>query len=176
MVKLLLVIIFAYYCSSSSHPRTTATAFQQTAIITGVAPRRHQHPTTTMATISSPTRRHSSSFSSIQQHHQHARPRSPLVLRMEQGESAASPQEEDPGDAATEEHCDFQHKPLSWNRRLRNYFKGPDDGLTFKQRLAKMGLAVALSYGWVSNMSYSVSVSVAWYIFSKRVRWRVALC
>jgi hypothetical protein len=29
---------------------------------------------------------------------------------------------------------------------------------------------VFLSYGWVSNMSYSVTVSLAWYIFSKRVR------
>lgn len=38
-----------------------------------------------------------------------------------------------------------------------------------KEKLAKMGLAAALSYGWVSNMSYGVSVSLAWYIFSKRV-------
>jgi hypothetical protein len=56
----------------------------------------------------------------------------------------------------------------SWRTKVRNYFRGPQDGLTTKQRLAKMGLAAALSYGWVSNMSYSVSVSVAWYIFSKQ--------
>lgn len=31
-----------------------------------------------------------------------------------------------------------------------------------------MGLAAALSYGWVSNMSYSVTVSLAWYISCKR--------
>jgi hypothetical protein len=43
-----------------------------------------------------------------------------------------------------------------------------DDGLTFRQRLAKAGLSVVLSYGFVSNMSYCVSVSVAWYIFCKR--------
>ena len=43
-----------------------------------------------------------------------------------------------------------------------------DDGLTFRQKLAKLGLSVALSYGWVSNVSYSVTVSLAWYIFSKR--------
>jgi hypothetical protein len=42
------------------------------------------------------------------------------------------------------------------------------DGLTFRQKLAKLGLSVALSYGWVSNVSYSVTVSLAWYIFSKR--------
>lgn len=53
-------------------------------------------------------------------------------------------------------------------QKVINYFKGPQDGLTFKQRLAKMGLAAALSYGWVSNMSYAVSVSCAWFIFSKR--------
>jgi hypothetical protein len=59
---------------------------------------------------------------------------------------------------------------LTWKTKIRNYLKGPDDGLTFKQRLAKMGLATALSYGWVSNMSYSVTVSAAWYIFSKQAR------
>ena len=37
----------------------------------------------------------------------------------------------------------------------------PDDGLTFKQRLAKAGLSVLLSYGFVSNMSYCVTVSLA---------------
>lgn len=52
---------------------------------------------------------------------------------------------------------------------LKQYVSPPDDGSTFRQRLAKLGLAAALSYGWVSNMSYSVSVSLAWYIFSKRV-------
>jgi hypothetical protein len=46
--------------------------------------------------------------------------------------------------------------------------KTEDDGLTFRQRLGKAGLSVVLSYGFVSNMSYCVSVSVAWYIFCKR--------
>ena len=55
-------------------------------------------------------------------------------------------------------------------QKLKKYFSPPDDGLTFRQRLAKMGLAAVLSYGWVSNMSYSVSVSLAWYVSSKRVR------
>lgn len=53
--------------------------------------------------------------------------------------------------------------------KIRRYFRGPNDGLSFRQRMTKMGLAVALSYGWISNMSYSVSVSLAWYIFSKQV-------
>ena len=46
--------------------------------------------------------------------------------------------------------------------------KEDDDGLTFRQKLAKMGLSVVLSYGWVSNMSYSITVSLAWFISSKR--------
>jgi len=62
--------------------------------------------------------------------------------------------------------------------RLRKYYAKSDDGLTFRQRLGKMGLNVALSYGWVSNMSYAVTVSLAWYIFSKRVSmvsWGLAI-
>ena len=62
-------------------------------------------------------------------------------------------------------------QPTSLRTRVRNYFQGPQDGLSTKQRLTKMGLAVALSYGWVSNLSYCVSVSLAWYIFNKRVRF-----
>ena len=46
--------------------------------------------------------------------------------------------------------------------------KKDDDGLTIGQKLAKMGMSVLLSYGFVSNMSYSITVSLAWYIFSKR--------
>ena len=52
--------------------------------------------------------------------------------------------------------------------RQRLFPPKPDDGLTFRQRLAKAGMSVALSYGWVSNVSYSITVSLAWYIFSKR--------
>jgi hypothetical protein len=59
-----------------------------------------------------------------------------------------------------------------WWQSIRSVYTSgtTSDGLTFRQRLAKMGLATVLSYGWVSNMSYGVSVSTAWYIFSKRVR------
>lgn len=55
-----------------------------------------------------------------------------------------------------------------FQRFRKKYFAKQDDGLTFKQRMAKAGLSVALSYGWVSNVSYSVTVSLAWYIFNKR--------
>ena len=43
------------------------------------------------------------------------------------------------------------------------------DGLTTRERLAKMGLSALLSYGWVSNMSYAVTLSLSWYGFSKKV-------
>eukprot|EP01082_Thalassiosira_pseudonana_P003960 g2836.t1 g2836 contig12:891763-892215(+) len=42
------------------------------------------------------------------------------------------------------------------------------DGLTTRERLAKMGLSALLSYGWVSNMSYAVTLSLSWYGFSKK--------
>ena len=55
--------------------------------------------------------------------------------------------------------------------KIKSWLSGGnnDDGLTGKQRLAKMGLAALLSYGWVSNMSYSISISLAWFIFSRQV-------
>jgi len=61
----------------------------------------------------------------------------------------------------------------SWKRILFFYKynkggKNDDDGLTFRQKLAKMGLSVLLSYGFVSNTSYCVTVSLAWFGFSKK--------
>ena len=49
-------------------------------------------------------------------------------------------------------------------------FQKEKDGLTTRQRLAKMGLSALLSYGWVSNMSYAVTLSLSWYTHSKKVR------
>eukprot|EP00545_Synedropsis_sp_CCMP1620_P008017 CAMPEP_0119013436 /NCGR_PEP_ID=MMETSP1176-20130426/8447_1 /TAXON_ID=265551 /ORGANISM="Synedropsis recta cf, Strain CCMP1620" /LENGTH=209 /DNA_ID=CAMNT_0006966527 /DNA_START=137 /DNA_END=766 /DNA_ORIENTATION=+ len=46
--------------------------------------------------------------------------------------------------------------------------KKEDDGLTFRQKLSKAGLAVVLSYGAVSNFSYGISMSIAWYGFSRK--------
>lgn len=60
-------------------------------------------------------------------------------------------------------------KPISFRERIRKlWVKDDDDGLTTRQRLAKMGLAAVLSYGWVSNVSYAICVSIAWYGFSKK--------
>ncbi|CAJ1953340.1 unnamed protein product [Cylindrotheca closterium] len=63
-----------------------------------------------------------------------------------------------------------EDKSLSRTARLRKKLFPPkeDDGLTFKQKLSKAGLSVMLSYGWVSNVSYSITVSLAWFIFSKQ--------
>lgn len=40
--------------------------------------------------------------------------------------------------------------------------------MSTKEMLAKMGLSTLLSYGWVSNMSYCVTVSLAWFGFTKK--------
>lgn len=58
-----------------------------------------------------------------------------------------------------------QEKKRWWKRG-----KTEDDGLSFRQKLAKAGLSVVLSYGAVSNMSYGISMSIAWYAFSRKVR------
>lgn len=47
--------------------------------------------------------------------------------------------------------------------------KDGEEQLSFRQKLAKAGLAVALSYGAVSNATYSVCMSIAWYGFSIKV-------
>lgn len=72
--------------------------------------------------------------------------------------------------SSTDDILDTTPAKRSFVQSVREYFAPAKDGLTFRQRLAKMGLAAVLSYGWVSNMSYCVSVSLAWYIFSKQVR------
>jgi len=57
-------------------------------------------------------------------------------------------------------------------RNLLGRFKGnkneEDDGLSFREKLAKGGLSLAMTYGSVSNFNYSISLSIAWYLFSKR--------
>mmetsp|Transcript_2942 Transcript_2942/g.6370 ORF Transcript_2942/g.6370 Transcript_2942/m.6370 type:complete len:299 (+) Transcript_2942:103-999(+) len=54
--------------------------------------------------------------------------------------------------------------------KLKSMFKKNEnaEGLTTKERLAKMGLSALLSYGFVSNMSYAVTLSLSWYGFSKK--------
>jgi hypothetical protein len=54
-------------------------------------------------------------------------------------------------------------------RRVKKYFTFKDDGMTSKQRMAKMGLDAILSYGFVQNVSYTITVSLAWFLFSSQV-------
>jgi len=55
--------------------------------------------------------------------------------------------------------------------RIKSYFTkkpkdGQDgDGLSTSQRLAKLGFAVLLSYGFVSNMSAMIFLSLSWFSF-----------
>mmetsp|Transcript_112919 Transcript_112919/g.315473 ORF Transcript_112919/g.315473 Transcript_112919/m.315473 type:complete len:253 (+) Transcript_112919:106-864(+) len=76
--------------------------------------------------------------------------------------------EEEATDLVTSADIDAEEISRIQKFRRRLFPPKTDDGLTFRQRLAKAGMSVVLSYGWVSNVSYSVTVSLAWYIFSKR--------
>eukprot|EP00611_Tribonema_gayanum_P000617 TRINITY_DN10449_c0_g1_i1.p1 TRINITY_DN10449_c0_g1~~TRINITY_DN10449_c0_g1_i1.p1 ORF type:complete len:258 (+),score=63.44 TRINITY_DN10449_c0_g1_i1:165-938(+) len=49
--------------------------------------------------------------------------------------------------------------------KVKVFFSG--DGKN-RQKLAKMGLYAVLSYGFVSNASYAICLSVSWYLASKR--------
>merc|ERR1712232_893598 len=61
-----------------------------------------------------------------------------------------------------------EEKKTSIIGKFKSMFKKTDDDeMSFKEKLAKAGMSVLLSYGWVSNMSYSVTVSLAWFGFSK---------
>ena len=53
--------------------------------------------------------------------------------------------------------------------KLKSIFqKDNKEGPTTKEKLAKMGLSALLSYGWVSNMSYAITLSLSWYTHSKK--------
>jgi hypothetical protein len=63
--------------------------------------------------------------------------------------------------------------PKGKNKNIISKFFGMfkpqrSDNMSTKEMLAKMGLSTLLSYGWVSNMSYCVTVSLAWFGFTKK--------
>lgn len=59
---------------------------------------------------------------------------------------------------------------LTFRERISKlWWKNDDSSLTTRQRLQKLGVAAVLSYGWVSNVSYAICVSLAWFGFSKKV-------
>jgi hypothetical protein len=60
---------------------------------------------------------------------------------------------------------------LTFRERWTKVFpKQEGDQIPFRQRLAKMGLAMVLSYGFVSNINSVVTTAIAWFVFAKRVR------
>lgn len=97
---------------------------------------------------------------------------SPLSLSLEEGGGEEENAAVEESSAAADNSIDIagEEKKKGPIARIKSAFKSneEDDGLTFKQKLAKMGLSALLSYGFVSNMSYSVTVSLAWFGFSKK--------
>ena len=62
------------------------------------------------------------------------------------------------------------HPPLPRYRRvLSRIIPFPkDDEAPLKEKLLKLGLAAFLSYGFVSNMTYAVMLSLAYFVFTSR--------
>jgi hypothetical protein len=80
-----------------------------------------------------------------------------------------------PEESKSDDNSKVDNEPMSNEQgsgRIKAYLMQgkKDDGLTFKQRLAKMGVATVLSYGMISNLSYAILVAFAWYTFSAKVR------
>lgn len=98
-------------------------------------------------------------------------PSSPLLRAPPRPESSLLASIEDDSDPSPTSASADPEK-VGFGKRVGSYFKGSetDDGLTFRQRLAKMGLATVLSYGWISNTNAMILVSAAWYVFSAKVR------
>ena len=59
--------------------------------------------------------------------------------------------------------------PLSRLQSL-NPFRSSDAAKARKAKLLKMGLSAFLSYGFVSNMFYSVSLSLSYYVFTAKTK------
>jgi hypothetical protein len=62
-----------------------------------------------------------------------------------------------------------ESKGPSLMRRAKKYFSFKNDGMTSRQRIAKMGLDAILSYGFIQNVSYTFTISLAWYLSSMQV-------
>ena len=100
--------------------------------------------------------------------HTHAK-LSPLFASGDDGDAKDADDEDEAVPVEVEVTDDGGEPKTGFLARIKASMKSQeDDGLTFKQRLAKMGLSALLSYGFVSNMSYSVTVSLAWFGFSKK--------
>jgi len=74
-----------------------------------------------------------------------------------------------------EEQPQEQEQQVGIVKGMLRYFsidfsKNKEDGMTVKERLAKMGMATLLTYGWVSNMNSIILTSLSWYVFNVRTR------
>lgn len=87
----------------------------------------------------------------------------PLILTAEMKQDEISPVDAKPSDDTTKQSVLGKLKSMFGMNKDK-----VSDGLTTRERLAKMGLSALLSYGWVSNMSYAVTLSLSWYGFSKK--------
>ena len=92
----------------------------------------------------------------------------PLIVTVDTTATSAADEATD-REAAVITTAETSTSPL---KKIKSFFKKDNnknsDGLTTKERLAKMGLSALLSYGWVSNMSYAVTLSLSWYTHSKK--------
>lgn len=110
------------------------------------------------------------SFFSISSRVSNSRITRPTALSAE-----ASSEEDDSAPQKKEKSENEEKDATKWTTRFKKsigrYFRSSDkdDGLTTKQRLAKMGLATVLSYGWISNTNAMILLSAAWYVFCVRV-------
>lgn len=111
----------------------------------------------------------------------------PLIVSVEKKSEVEKPDEPSPEEAASdvvepaeistdaEATSDEKVSLADKVKKLLGLKNENADGLTTRERLGKMGLSALLSYGWVSNMSYAVTLSLSWYGFSKKVRTRVIM-
>mgnify|MGYP005848597617 CR=1 FL=1 len=95
----------------------------------------------------------------------------PIILSSSTGAADESQELPDDQKDDTELVQEDANATLKFWERLQNYMiqRKENDGLNFKQRLAKMGLSTVLSYGMISNLSYAILVSLSWYGFAAKV-------
>ena len=71
---------------------------------------------------------------------------------------------------STDDEVHPKHEKKGIFARVLNMFKPKSsEKLSTKELLAKMGLSALLSYGFVSNFFMTITVSLAWFTFSKKV-------
>ena len=96
----------------------------------------------------------------------HGAPRSVAIFESLDGGEASAPSDEADLSVSAASSSPSEKGILS---KIKSAFSDKNEsGLTGRERLAKMGLSALLSYGFVSNMSYAVTLSLSWFIHSKR--------